>query len=102
MQLYYWPIKARNVLALLICKKGGLSIEQVAADWPAMKDQTIFGQLPMLVEDDGSKVCQSMAIYNVLSRRAGLQGASDKDYAMSCMLLEVKSDRSVHSSYSVL
>jgi len=32
-KLYYWPIKARNVLPILTAKMGGVELTQVVADW---------------------------------------------------------------------
>ncbi len=31
--LYYWPVKARNVLSLLIAHKAGIAITQTTPDW---------------------------------------------------------------------
>jgi len=45
------------------------------------QDRTPFGQLPYL-EDGDVKLGQSMAIARYLSRKAGLQGDSDSDFAM--------------------
>ena len=46
--LYYWPVKARNVLSLLIAHHGKIAITQTTPDWPAFKPHTVFGQLPHL------------------------------------------------------
>ena len=55
--LYYWPIKARNVLARLVAHAGKIPLEQVMPEWPAFKPETVFGQLPHL-DFGGMKVSQ--------------------------------------------
>ena len=46
--LYYWPIKARNVVSLLIAAEAKIPLVQTTPEWPAFKPHTIFGQLPHL------------------------------------------------------
>ncbi|KAL6050692.1 Glutathione S-transferase P [Balamuthia mandrillaris] len=92
LKLYYFGIKARAHLPLLICEYAGLNYQWVTDfDWATMKPTTPFGQLPYLVDGDVS-LAQSMAIARYLAKKAGLQGATDADYAMSEQLIEEQND----------
>jgi hypothetical protein len=53
--MWYWPIKARNVVAELIAAAGGIPITRSQPEWPAFKNETHFGQLPVLTFSDGLK-----------------------------------------------
>ena len=90
--LYYWPILARNMNAVLVAKEAGLTLKQTEPEWPAFKSRTLFGQLPHLESSDGLQVSQSGAIVRVLARRGGLSGATEADFALSEVLLEEYAD----------
>jgi len=72
---------------------GNLKYEWIKQfEWPGtLKDQTTFGQLPFFVDGD-LKICQSMAIARYISRKAGLQGDNDADFAISEQLIEEQGD----------
>ena len=80
------------MVAVLVAAEGGLALTQSTPEWPAFKDKTVFGQLPHLEGPEGLQVSQSAAIVRVLARKAGLEGKSEADYAVSEMLLEEYSD----------
>ncbi|KAK3784175.1 hypothetical protein RRG08_001484 [Elysia crispata] len=54
-------------------------------DWPALKPNTPFGQMPML-EVDGVKIGQTVAIANYLGREFGLYGKTNME---SCKVDQV-------------
>ena len=92
LTLYYWGIRARGQIPVLVARYGDLPLEwNRAPDWPGMKDQTVLGQLPFLVDGD-VKVSQSGAISRYLARKANLLGNTDADYAISQMLVEEQVD----------
>eukprot|EP01096_Ripella_sp_DP13-Kostka_P006076 TRINITY_DN2146_c0_g1_i1.p1 TRINITY_DN2146_c0_g1~~TRINITY_DN2146_c0_g1_i1.p1 ORF type:complete len:214 (-),score=110.54 TRINITY_DN2146_c0_g1_i1:86-682(-) len=87
-KIYYWPIKARAQFAILLAAYAQQPLDwEKNPDWPAFKSQTNFGQLPHLVDGD-LKISQSNAIARYLSRKFGLQGDSDADFAISEQLIE--------------
>lgn len=90
--LFYWGIKARGQLSVLIGQfaTDGFQWNQ-SPDWPGMKPETTFGQLPFLVDGD-IKVAQSNAIARYLARKYNLQGDTDADYALSETLIEEQAD----------
>ena len=91
--LHYWGIRARNWAALTIAHYGGVKVnwkKDTGADF--YKVHSPFGQLPLLTGPDGFALGQSMAITRFLSRKAGLQGDSDADFARSELLLEEATD----------
>ncbi len=91
-KLYYWGIKARGQLPVLLAAFAQQPLDwERNPDWPGLKSETNFGQLPYLV-DNGLKVNQSMAIARYLSRKYGLQGDNDADFAISEQLIEESSD----------
>eukprot|EP01121_Diplochlamys_sp_Union-15-3_P008356 TRINITY_DN2218_c0_g1_i1.p1 TRINITY_DN2218_c0_g1~~TRINITY_DN2218_c0_g1_i1.p1 ORF type:complete len:207 (-),score=57.54 TRINITY_DN2218_c0_g1_i1:47-637(-) len=91
-KLYYFGIKARGQLPLLVSLYGGVPVQwEKTPDWPSMKSQTPFGQLPVLVDGD-VKVAQSMAIARYIAKKANLSGESLADFGMSEQLLEESDD----------
>eukprot|EP00276_Gloeochaete_wittrockiana_P010385 CAMPEP_0184652400 /NCGR_PEP_ID=MMETSP0308-20130426/10088_1 /TAXON_ID=38269 /ORGANISM="Gloeochaete witrockiana, Strain SAG 46.84" /LENGTH=199 /DNA_ID=CAMNT_0027087243 /DNA_START=56 /DNA_END=655 /DNA_ORIENTATION=+ len=87
-KLYYWGIKARGQLPVILAAFAQQPLDwEKNPDWPGLKAETNFGQLPYLV-DNGLKINQSMAIARYLSRKYGLQGDSDADFAISEQLIE--------------
>lgn len=89
VKLTYFGVKAKGLLPMLVAEVGGIPYEWEKvdmADWPAMKDSTPFGQLPVM--DDGDvHIAQSNAIALYLAKKANLLGSEDADFATSAMLL---------------
>ncbi|KAL0871450.1 hypothetical protein ABMA27_005174 [Loxostege sticticalis] len=74
----YFNCKALGESARLLLSYGGQEFEDkrfAQETWPAIKPTTPFGQAPML-EIDGKKYAQSMAIARYLGRKYGLGGAT--------------------------
>jgi len=90
---YYWPIKARGQLSVLLLEVAGLKYEwKQTFDWPGdLKAKTPFGQLPFLVDGD-LHIGQSLAIARYIARKGHLQGDNDADFAISEMLIEESND----------
>lgn len=56
--LNYWGIKARGYLPAVIAAVGGVALEwNKTPDWPGLKPNSPFGQLPYLTGPDGLVVC---------------------------------------------
>jgi len=87
----YFPIRARIVLPLAAAIKGNLPYELASPNWPADKSKTLFGQLPHMEHGD-LKMGQSLAIARYVGRKAGLLGESDKEFAVSEMLVQQMED----------
>lgn len=78
----------------MIAKYAGIPLtwdSATANAWPSTKEKAVFGQLPY-IEDNGHVYAQSGAIYRILARRGGLEGASDHDFAVNQMLIEEYQD----------
>ena len=91
-KLYYWGIRARGQLSVLVGTFSGQPFDwERNPEWPGLKPQTPFGQLPFLVDGD-VKVAQSNAIARYLGRKYGLQGDTDADFALSEILIEEQVD----------
>jgi len=82
-KLYYWNIKARAQLPVLLFELGNVPFEWVKEfEWPGnLKAESPFGQLPFLDHGD-FKLGQSMAIARFAARKADLSGDNDHDFAM--------------------
>jgi len=88
IKIRYWPVRARITLPVVVMHAHKIHYEWVnAADWPVGKEETPFGQLPVL-EDGHIKLGQSLAIARYLGRRAGILGDNDADFAASEQLIQ--------------
>ncbi|CAO4366015.1 unnamed protein product [Caenorhabditis nigoni] len=82
-KLVYFPLRARAEIARQILEYAGKDYtEQVVTfeQWPALKNSTPFGQLPVL-EVDGKPLGQSYAIARYLAKEFGLAGKTDVEEA---------------------
>jgi len=78
-KLYYFNIKALAEPIRYLFAYGGQAYEDVRverADWPKLKPTMPMGQMPVL-EVDGIRVHQSVAIERYIAKRVGLAGAND-------------------------
>jgi len=78
-KLYYFNIRALAEPIRYLFAYGGVAYEDVRvekADWPTLKSTMPMGQMPVL-EVDGQRVHQSIAIERYLAKRVGLAGAND-------------------------
>lgn len=78
-KLTYFPVKALGEPIRFLFNYGGVEFEDFRfdrADWPKLKPDMPFGQVPVL-EVDGKKVCQSVAISRYLAKQFGLAGKND-------------------------
>ncbi|XP_045775002.1 uncharacterized protein LOC123873935 [Maniola jurtina] len=74
--VYYFPLKALGEGIRLLLAYGGEEFEDrrvTKEEWPAIKPTMPFGQMPVL-EVDGKKYAQSLAIVRYLGRKHGLGG----------------------------
>ncbi|CAH2093201.1 unnamed protein product [Euphydryas editha] len=74
--LHYFPVKALGEVVRLLLTYGDQEFEDhriPMEEWPAFKPSTPFGQMPVL-EIDGKKYAQSLAIARYLARKYGLNG----------------------------
>ncbi|RUS84494.1 hypothetical protein EGW08_007733 [Elysia chlorotica] len=80
-KLFYFDVRGRAEIARLIFTYAGKKFEDNRVgreDWPALKPNTPFGQMPVL-EVDGEKIGQSVAIANYLAREFGLYGKTNME-----------------------
>lgn len=78
-KLTYFPVKALGEPIRFLLSYGGVEFEDNRFnrdDWPKLKPDMPFGQVPVL-EVDGKKVCQSVAICRYLAKQFGLAGKND-------------------------
>jgi glutathione S-transferase len=87
----YFPVKAKAFISLLTAEIAGVPHSFTAANWPADKEKTPFGQVPVLVHND-VYIAQSTAITRYIARKGGLLNISDADNAISEMLLQEADD----------
>jgi glutathione S-transferase len=73
MKLYYFDLTGRAEPIRLLLTHAGVKFQDIRIpfkDWPQMKGKFELGQLPVL-EVNGQKYCQSMAILEFLSAKYG-------------------------------
>nr|ACF25904.1 GST3 [Azumapecten farreri] len=92
--LHYFPLRARGeLIRLLFAAAGKTYTDKIItfADWPSKKSEMPTGQLPVL-EVDGEKISQSLAISRYLSREFGLAGDSSLDQARTDQVVDTIGD----------
>ncbi|CAK9830506.1 Glutathione S-transferase [Anthophora retusa] len=78
-KLTYFPVAALGEPIRFLFNYAGIPFEDDRFnrdDWPKIKPTTPFGQVPVL-EVDGKKVAQSVAISRYLAKKCGLAGKDD-------------------------
>ncbi|XP_014472024.1 PREDICTED: uncharacterized protein LOC106743045 [Dinoponera quadriceps] len=78
-KLTYFPITALAEPIRFLLSYAGIDFEDDRfnrEDWPKIKETMPFGQVPVL-EVDGKKINQSMAISRYLAKKCGLAGKDD-------------------------
>eukprot|EP00930_Biecheleria_cincta_P004417 TRINITY_DN10532_c0_g2_i1.p1 TRINITY_DN10532_c0_g2~~TRINITY_DN10532_c0_g2_i1.p1 ORF type:complete len:235 (-),score=47.77 TRINITY_DN10532_c0_g2_i1:261-965(-) len=104
IKLTYFPLMAKGLgpsIMIEFCGiewepnqfKGMCTLAEAYPVWLEMRKTTTspFGQLPML-EIDGQVIGQATAICCYLGHKGGMLGKSDRDYAVSSMLLQEGED----------
>jgi len=92
MKLYYFNIKARNYIAVVLAQAANLPIECIKVnDINEMKSSLPFGQLPYLEHGD-VKIAQSGAIQRYIAKIGNLNGSNDAEFCKSEMLLAEAED----------
>ncbi|CAD6195765.1 unnamed protein product [Caenorhabditis auriculariae] len=71
---------ARQLFALAEVEYEDIRFEHQGPEWPKLKPNTPFGQVPLL-EVDGKQIPQSLAITRYLANKFGYAGKSDEDKA---------------------
>ncbi|GMT06340.1 hypothetical protein PENTCL1PPCAC_28514, partial [Pristionchus entomophagus] len=75
-KFYYFPVRSLGEVVRQIFKLAEVDFEDVRIEdknWPEFKDQTPFGQMPVL-EVDGKPIPQSFAIARYIASQHGLAG----------------------------
>jgi len=83
-KLNYFPLRARGELARMVLNAAGQDFENNLvqfADWPTIKPTMPTGQMPVL-EFNGQKLSQSMAIARYLAREFGFAGKTNLEQAL--------------------
>lgn len=78
-KLTYFNLRGLAEPIRMLLAYGGIEYEDVRIereDWPALKPSTPFGQMPLL-DVDGIRVHQSLAIVRYIAKRVGLAGSND-------------------------
>jgi len=93
-KLTYFNGRGRAEIVRLVFVAAGEKYDDVRIEkdqWPALKSDTPFGQVPML-EVDGVKLCQSNSMARFLARRFNLAGKTDLDQARADMIMDCYED----------
>jgi len=90
IKLTYFNIRGLAENIRLILAQAGVEYEDNRiefADWPALKETTPFGKLPVL-EYDGKMLCESIAICRFLAKENGLTGPDNWTAAEADMVVD--------------
>ena len=91
MKIYYFDLYARAEPIRMMLTKAGIAYEDVRVTgqaWQDLKPTLEFGQVPVLELDDGTKLYQSIAIYNYVATTYGFMPADAMDKYRGEMLYE--------------
>ena len=99
VKLTYFNLRARAETARPLLAYGGIQYEdfrvratfQDPGEWPEMKPTTPYGSLPLL-EWDGVRIAQSMAIARFLAREVGLAGRNSLEAAQINEVVDAVND----------
>jgi glutathione S-transferase len=90
----YFNGRGRAEIIRLTLAAGGAEFEDIRIErdqWPALKDSTPFGQIPIL-EVDGVKLCQSNSCARFVARKLGLAGKDELEQAKADMIVDCLED----------
>lgn len=93
-KLYYFEANSKGaaIRAILTYTKADWEDIRVPfSEWPALKQKTEFGLLPVL-EVNGQKMSQTIALESYLAKKFGLMGDTDEDEYDIMSLLGVRND----------
>ncbi|XP_022316933.2 glutathione S-transferase-like [Crassostrea virginica] len=92
--VHYFNVKGRGEIVRLILVAAGVDFEDNRVereDWPKLKPTMPAGQMPVL-EVDGKKYCQSIAIARYLAREFGLGGSTNVEQLQVDQVVDTISD----------
>uniref|UniRef100_A0A182FM24 glutathione transferase n=2 Tax=Anopheles albimanus TaxID=7167 RepID=A0A182FM24_ANOAL len=93
-KVYYFNVKALGEPLRFLLSYGNLPFDDVRItreEWPALKPTMPMGQMPVL-EVDGKKVHQSVAMSRYLAKQVGLAGADDWENLMIDTVVDTVND----------
>jgi len=99
-KLYYFDMRGLAEPIRLAFTQAGVPFEDVRVqrdDWPQQKEKMPFGQMPVL-EVDGKKLSQFMAIMRYVARKYGLEADDEWDRAVGDELATSWLDMQVKSA----
>ena len=97
VKLTYFNLHAKGEPARLLLAYGGIKYEDYRVsfedqrEWKAMKPTTPYGSLPLL-EWDGVRIAQSMAIARFLAKEVGLAGRNNLEAAQVDEIVDAVND----------
>lgn len=97
-KLYYFNVRGRGEAIRYLLVDNAIPYEEVLINresWAELKPKTTFGQLPMLVMEDGTELVQSNAILRALARKYDLYGSSEQEANMIDMINDAQEDERV-------
>jgi len=98
LKLTYFGGRGRAELSRLILAHTGLAYEDVRVegkDWPALKPNTPWGQIPLLEVDGKTTIAQSGTVARFLARIGGIHGSNPLESAQIETLHDAAADVAV-------
>ncbi|XP_048729241.1 hematopoietic prostaglandin D synthase-like [Ostrea edulis] len=92
--LHYFNLKGRGEIVRLMLVAAGVDFEDHRVEreeWPKLKPTMPAGQMPVL-EVDGKKYCQSLAIARYVAREYGMAGASSTEQLLIDQVVDTVND----------
>jgi glutathione S-transferase len=94
IKIVYYDAKGRAEITRLVLAAGGIKWEEEVIDdakWKTEKEKTPFGQLPVM-EVNGKRFAQSLAMANFAAREAGLYGKNNLEALQIDQVIQLGND----------
>ncbi|OAJ38351.1 hypothetical protein BDEG_22295 [Batrachochytrium dendrobatidis JEL423] len=104
LKLVYFDARSKGEVIRLCMHVGSIPFEDYrvvrSTEWPSLKPQTPFGQLPLLTIDNSTTIAQSNAILRYVGTLAGLYPSTDLLNAalVDQIVLQITDIRNLHNA----
>jgi len=85
LELIYLPLRGRAMAFRYMCLDNNIELKETVVTYQQMhevKPIARFGQVPVVIDEDGFKMAQSNAIIRTVAKKHGLYGSNDREASL--------------------